>query len=1701
MADKNIDRVKNLFAYLAELSNLKKKPVTSFRNHCDYIKIDSNITNNRFIALYQRNEETAGEEGSPILTVRFPSNTPKPQAPSALRRYLDQGAQLEGRSLFFEDRPVDLTDNPGSQAELDLWVQDIAIWEKLREEEKTARALFDKLMNIRRQFQRDVEPLEFVAANISIAAPAERSVDHPVFVKRVEVDYDDEANAMVVLDTADPAGIYSAHLGTIREIDLSELNRFEAEVSDPAFHPFDSIRSQEMATRFLHSCSPSACFSEKALTPEEAKGIPLYGRPSPMLILRRKPDGIGALANRIKESVVNIDNIPEHLLHLIGITHERMEPEERELTVEQRLAHVGGEDPDILLAKLANGEQLDIAREIERHSAVIVQGPPGTGKTHTIANLVGHFLSQGKTVLVTSEKNKALSVLKDKIDPQIQPLCVSLVGNSTADLRRSVEEISASFSRGITRQRANARRLEDEREEVIESLGDIRRALFTSLDAEQTPIVIDGEEYFPIDAARFVEDHRQLLDIFGFAPETDDRYPFAENEIETLYRLNAGFDEEFISMADPGIPNPESLLSPRTFSGHVAQSENSWRSLEELLDDSSVNAVTDLSGRLVSFSFEGGITPISEASDDELGEFIVSVDSLSVDRPWERALVIAGTDDVTTARWSMLFEAADKAFDLQTGNLDALTAHTVGVSEGLDPTFARTVLDEVRDDIALSGIKLKLKRLRDKEAWNRREQVLSALSVDGRPIGTPEAVDVAKIHLELKSANGRVAMLWDNLTAELGVTDIPALDRNRPDRTVRNHREQIEILLQWEREDLPALVNQAAALGLPIRSMVGDRLDGDIGTSLDKVVAYLKGPIRTMAAASVTAHVLRRHESAISELLATLDQLPANRIIRELTDAAEQRDTPAYESGFRELEAAYRRLGDWRTYQGILSHVEIAAPSLAERIRRKAAPHDTAKPPAGIELAWKAGRLLTALERIDSVPYADLQEKGAALSARYRELTASLAGTRAWIALHDRIAGNSAHQQALTGWAQMMKKRGKGTGKRAAEYERQARALMSKCQNAVPAWIMNIGQAASMFDPSQARFDVVIVDEASQSDVTSLVMTYLGEKVIIVGDDEQVSPTPIGVESDRLKLLQRQYLEDAVENSQLYGLEDSLYDIAKTTFTQLMLREHFRCVPQIIGFSNGLSYDFSIKPLREKNDTQLLPATVCHRVEDGERLDKVNRREAEEVATLIRACIDNPAYDGKTFGAISMLGDDQVKLLQATIDRACTRREMEERKILVGNAADFQGDERDVIFLSLVDSSTGDGPLPLKGDGSRDVYKKRYNVAVSRAKDQLWVVHSLDPSSDLKPRDLRRRLIEYAADPDAAEQKLEEIAAKSDSPFEEEVARALVTQGFAIEQQYEVGAYRIDMAVLGAHGKIAIECDGERWHSGAEKIHEDLERQTILERLGWRFVRIRGSEYYRDKKRTLERVVKQLDSLGVNRDRDVEGEKSPMRQGSELLDQVLAASRLYLERGTTELGSEERAAAVSFALRGASAHAPQPKSLSQDKGAERAAPKLHETATGPGSPDKRYNVKTGSAPKRGERKPNKAGTSGTAKKRSRANTDEVPSSIWLEKPVDSADSGRPDPKPMPARAAADKRTGQESNEGSDWLVTELAARGLEYRDMRDRGGCLWVKGGKLLKPAMKGLEDMGAVFTMKKEGCRVFKGEAAWWLKGYPDKR
>jgi very-short-patch-repair endonuclease len=160
------------------------------------------------------------------------------------------------------------------------------------------------------------------------------------------------------------------------------------------------------------------------------------------------------------------------------------------------------------------------------------------------------------------------------------------------------------------------------------------------------------------------------------------------------------------------------------------------------------------------------------------------------------------------------------------------------------------------------------------------------------------------------------------------------------------------------------------------------------------------------------------------------------------------------------------------------------------------------------------------------------------------------------------------------------------------------------------------------------------------------------------------------------------------------------------------------------------------------------------------------------------------------------------------------------------------------------------------------MYKQRYNVAASRARDQMWVVHSLDPQTDLKPEDLRRRLLEHVLHPDELRDRFANAQARVESEFERQVAARLIAAGYKVVPQWKVGAYRIDLVVEGTTRRLAVECDGDRYHP-PEQLDADIRRQEILERLGWTFVRLRGTQYFLKPELAMEPVFEKLAELGV----------------------------------------------------------------------------------------------------------------------------------------------------------------------------------------------------------------------------------------------
>ncbi len=611
-----------------------------------------------------------------------------------------------------------------------------------------------------------------------------------------------------------------------------------------------------------------------------------------------------------------------------------------------------------------------------------------------------------------------------------------------------------------------------------------------------------------------------------------------------------------------------------------------------------------------------------------------------------------------------------------------------------------------------------------------------------------------------------------------------------------------------------------------------------------------------------------------AELSAALQQqrtylagFPQSEVAAVLIQAQDGWNAESYEEAYRELACLEGLREIYAMRLALLARLESAAPAWVHAITQRHKPHDATQPPGDSTTAWRWRQWHQELERRASISMTEIQERLAKTEDELRHLAAQIIEHETWAAQRERTGLQV--QQALMGFVQTIRKIGKGTGKRVPELLRQARQLLASARRAVPVWIMPLSRVYESFDPRETEFDVVIIDEASQSDVTALAALYLGREHVVVGDKEQVTPDAVGQRVEQVERLIATDLQ-GIPNSHLYDGQTSIYDLAETAFGGVVaLQEHFRCVPEIIQFSNHLSYNLTIRPLCEPLSASVRPALVAHRVHGfRDSRGRTNEVEAEEIASLVIACLNDPAYvlndfgRPTTFGVISLVGDEQALLIEQMLRQRLSPDMFAKHRLLCGNAAQFQGDERDVVFLSMVDGPPDDGQLAYRDAGPKDLYKKRYNVAVSRARNQLWVVHSLDPSAHLKPGDLRQRLIEHARDPQALLRAMEEQGKRTESPFEKLVLQRLLAAGYRVKTQWPVGAYRIDLVVEGNVRRLAVECDGERWHT-LEQLQRDLERQAILERLGWIFVRIRGSVFFRDPDRAMAPVFAKLDYLDI----------------------------------------------------------------------------------------------------------------------------------------------------------------------------------------------------------------------------------------------
>ncbi len=455
-----------------------------------------------------------------------------------------------------------------------------------------------------------------------------------------------------------------------------------------------------------------------------------------------------------------------------------------------------------------------------------------------------------------------------------------------------------------------------------------------------------------------------------------------------------------------------------------------------------------------------------------------------------------------------------------------------------------------------------------------------------------------------------------------------------------------------------------------------------------------------------------------------------------------------------------------------------------------------------------------------------------------------------------------------------------------------------------PIWLMSPETTTILF-PREPVFDLLIIDEASQCTVENgLPVLTRAHRAVIAGDDKQMPPTSFFRSGNALEMEQD---EEENEVSAETFESESLLVLARSGCSHTSLRWHYRALyEELIAFSNHSMYGGSLLTIPATRSRSAAPALQWIKVENGTWDQGSNAAEAKRVVDLLYELLARPTPPSLGVVTFNLSQRrtiaDEIDERRATdpefaklYDTAMSQEAMDERPF-VKNLESVQGDERDVIIFSL-----GYAPVErVRKDGTRTVYvparfgplgqkggERRLNVAVSRAKKEIVVVSSFEPSMlsvahtrNDGPR-MFKAFVEFArylgeGHRTQAEKILQQVNDETQShkgprkpvdpgtelhlPLHHQIALALEAKGHQVETLIGSSEFRLPVAVVTPNDNhtyaLAILCDeGE---SSCEVYENYVHIPNVLKHRGWKHLRVNSREWHLRRESILERVISEL---------------------------------------------------------------------------------------------------------------------------------------------------------------------------------------------------------------------------------------------------
>jgi len=1064
----------------------------------------------------------------------------------------------------------------------------------------------------------------------------------------------------------------------------------------------------------------------------------------------------------------------------------------------------------------ADPSQIKVIENVKRGQNLVVEGPPGTGKSQTITNIIAELLVMGKSVLFISEKMAALEVVKSRLDKiGLGEFCLELHSRKS-NKKEVIKEIERTMS---------------------------------------APIQIDEKDEY-----KYQQLDKLKRELNDFAKALREKVGSSSLSVYQLYDIAEKANKHFENSTNiiPNVKLPDPSLISQNQINQALDGIREVRDIIPLVEPFTSNPWIGCSPDSITKSDEEEVRTLISRILDNIAKLNSDLNNLSQ---------LCGTNIPTS---------------LGTINKVLEAARIIAISKPIDQeVLLNSEWNEPSNEI--SNIITLL------ESFQKDyDMILELFTPDSLELNIEDILNQYNIESK-KFLKFLPFSRYRSLTKE-----ISSLYKENPPNESESIKSDLQSVI-----GLNEKVTQIREIDKTGKSLFGSHWKGEDSNITDLrefsewIVSYRKQILNdaiTERSAEIISNGVKNEE--IESLIKTI-----NENVEHLSPKLEElrgiikfdyKDIWQHELELLNLSELARNLQEW------LSGIDKLLPWSQYILRRRSIENSVASP------------ILEFIES-DRINPDDLEQY----------FMSCLSNSLLDIAFKDRIALSTfigdLHEGKIKSFSELDRElieqnrirvsnelykikpqvgggasKGSEAGILLGEINRKRghmpiRKLLLRCGSLIrkykPCFMMSPLSIAQFLDPLSIKFDVIIFDEASQVKPQDALGSLLrGNQLVVMGDSKQLPPT-----SFFDLIVEQEYDEDEEEGPGLSDME-SILGQCKRSFPSNLLKWHYRSKHEsLIAVSNHEFYDnqllFYPSPINDPDDLGIKHEYCANTIYDRGK-SSVNREEAKIVA---RACFEHyRKYPGKSLG-VGTFNIKQQNAIEEEIERLKKENQdiesyFDRNKVVeycfVKNLETIQGDERDVIFISIGFGKDIHGNISLNwGAINQEGGHRRLNVLITRARERC-IVFSNFRAADMRVNEnskfgLRAFKTYLAFAENRQLESIKPLGEETESPFEDSVYEFLKENGYEVDMQIGCAGFRVDLGIVDDDKPgtylVGIECDGAKYHSSPVARDRDRLRQQILESKGWNIYRVWSTDWYRNRKNAETRLLEAVEKIKQNK--------------------------------------------------------------------------------------------------------------------------------------------------------------------------------------------------------------------------------------------